>query len=211
MRGIPKRQEPTSLTEHRCSPGADYEGYRDKDTRRSYLVNEQRSLCCYCLSRIRARRDSMKIEHWHCQASYEAEELDYANMLASCLGNEGRSPRDQHCDTRKGDRELSRNPANPNHRVDEVIAFLGDGTIVSLDPKLNAEINEVLNLNLTFLRNNRKAVLDGFLGASRGTGRFSRDVLEKWLREWNGESDSGDLKPFCQVVVYWLRKRLMRA
>ncbi len=52
MRTILKGREPASLTEHRATPGADYDGYRDKDTLRAHLVAEQRGLCCYCLSRI---------------------------------------------------------------------------------------------------------------------------------------------------------------
>jgi len=51
----------------------------------------------------------MKIEHWHSQDRYEAEQLDYGNLLGACMGNEGKAHWDQHCDTRKGDRDLSRN------------------------------------------------------------------------------------------------------
>ena len=211
MRGIRKGREPASLTKHRCVPGADYEGYRDKDTLRTYLVEEQRGLCCYCLSRIRPGRNAMKIEHWHCQAAHQAEELDYSNMLGACMGNEGMPARDQHCDTKKGNRDLSRNPANPEHRVDEIIRFKGDGRISSSDPAFDAEINDVLNLNWAFLRNNRKATLDAFLAALEKDRQISPRLWEQWLREWDGESDTGELRPFCQVVVYWLRKRLARA
>jgi hypothetical protein len=41
-------------------------------------------------------------------------------------------------------------------------------------------------------------------------GGFSRDQLERRLREWNGDDGVDDLKPYCQVVVHWLRKRLAR-
>jgi hypothetical protein len=125
------------------------------------------------------------------------------------MGNEGHSGKDQHCDTRKGDRDLSRNPANPLHRVENIIRFLGDGRIISTDTAFDAEVNEVLNLNLPWLMNNRKAILTAFQGRLE-RGQFSRPSLEKLLRKWNGESDTGDLEPFCQVVVYWLRKRLAR-
>ena len=81
MRQIRKGREPASLTEYRLSAGADYDGYRDKDILRSCLAEEQRGLCCYCLSRIRAERDAMKIEHWHCQDNYKTEQLLYSNLL----------------------------------------------------------------------------------------------------------------------------------
>lgn len=211
MRAIKKRREPASLTEHRSSPGANYGNYRGKDELRASLVREQRGICCYCLSRIRAEYGSAKIEHWHCQARYPAEQLDYPNLLGACTGNEGSSGSDQHCDTRKGDRDLSRNPANPMHQVEAVIRFNGDGTIFSSDPTFDNELNEVLNLNLKFLKNNCKAVLSAFQGFLDKRGQqLPRRGVEMQLQDWNGDSTTGELQPFCQVVVYYLRKRLSR-
>jgi hypothetical protein len=152
----------------------------------------------------------MKIEHWHCQENYRAEQLDYSNLLGACMGNEGKPARDQHCDTRKGRRDLSRNPANPLHRIEEMIRFGGDGRISSDDTSFDRELNEILNLNLPFLVRNRKATLTAFTDVLPKRGQLSRTALEKWLRQWNGESGTGNLEPFCQVVVYWLRKRLAR-
>jgi uncharacterized protein (TIGR02646 family) len=210
MRSIQKGREPASLTGHRAATGTDYDGYRDKETLGSFLVNEQRGLCCYCLSRIRAERDSTKIEHWHSKA-YLAERLDYSSLLAACMGNEGHPGKDQHCDTRKGDRDLSRNPANPLDRVEDMIRFTGDGRIVSSDPVFDAQLNNVLNLNLPFLINNRKETLNAFKDALVKRGQLPQTAVEEWLRQWNGEEDTDELQPFCQVVVYWLRKRLRRA
>ncbi|MGE0761597.1 MAG: retron system putative HNH endonuclease [Pirellulaceae bacterium] len=207
MRAITKGKEPASLAEHRANPGADYEG-ADKDDLRFSLVTEQRGLCCYCLSRIRPELGSMKIEHWHSQKRYPAEQLDYTNLLGACMGNEGQSPRYQHCDTHKANRDLSRNPANPSHRVADLIRYAPDGTIRSDDKIFDQELNSVLNLNIAVLKSNRKAVLDGFLGALPRHGDLPRSTVEKWLRDWNGDSGSGELQPFNQVIVYWLRKRL---
>ena len=154
----------------------------------------------------------MKIEHWHSQApgKYPAEQLIYANLLAACMGNEGQPRRLQHCDTQKGDEDLSRNPATPEHAIEKWIRFEGDGRISSHDQGFDRELNEVLNLNAPFLRNNRKELLDGFLAGIGKHKELQRSTLEKWLREWNGESDTGDLREHCQVIVYWLRKRLAR-
>jgi uncharacterized protein (TIGR02646 family) len=211
MRTIAKGPEPHSLTEYRLTPGASYAGYPDKDGLRRSLVTEQRGLCCYCLRRIRPQYDTMKIEHWHSQAPgrYPAEQLNYSNLLGACLGNEGQPWDHQHCDTRKGARDFSRNPANPMPRVEDLIRFEGDGRIVSDNLAFSAELNDVLNLNEAFLRNSRKAVLDAFT-AELGKRRLPRAVLLKRAREWNGETDAGELREFCQVVVYWLQKRLAR-
>lgn len=212
MRTILKGAEPNSLVQQRAAGGSnpDYDGYGDKETLRVFLVREQRGLCCYCLSRIRADPNSMKVEHWHCQSAHGAEQLDYSNLLAACRGNEGKIIRDQHCDTRKGNRDLSRNPANPLDRVEDLIRYSGDGRIFSTDPVFEAELNEVLNLNVDFLRNNRKGILTAFKSGLEKVGPLSRATLERWLRQWDGQLDGGELQPFCQVVVFWLRKRLNR-
>jgi uncharacterized protein (TIGR02646 family) len=95
MRTIVKGREPASLVEYRSGRGATYENYWDKDTLRTQLVDEQGGLCCYCLSRIRAEHGKMKIEHWHSQDKYSAEQLTYSNMLGACMGNEGKLARDR--------------------------------------------------------------------------------------------------------------------
>ena len=212
MRAIVKGPEPHSLTQYRLTAGASYADYPDKDGLRDSLVHEQRGLCCYCLRRIRPRYDAMKIEHWHSQAPdrYPAEQLTYSNLLGACLGNEGQPWDHQHCDTRKGVRDFSRNPANPMPRLENLITFQGDGQIASDNAAFDAELNEVLNLNEAYLRNSRKEVLEAFKRALEKRGHLSRATIVKWAKDWNGELDGGELREFCQVVVYWLRKRLAR-
>lgn len=210
MKQIIKGFEPASLTQHRKTAHATYGNYLDKDSLRQHLVSEQRGICCYCMRRIRPDAQAMKIEHWHGQDRYPGEQMSYANLLAACAGNEGQRRTSQHCDTRKGERDLSRNPANPAHNVENLIRFQGDGTIISDNPAFNLELNEVLNLNEGRLRNNRKAVLDAFHRSLGKWGSLQRHTLENLLADWNGNSDTGDLREYCQIVVYLLRKRLAR-
>jgi hypothetical protein len=96
--------------------------------------------------------------------------------------------------------------------VEAVVSFSGDGTIKSSDPVFDHEINSVLNLNLQFLKNNRKAVLDAFQMAvtKREMGAWTAATLGRELRRWNGESTGGLLEPYCQVIVDWIRRRLRR-
>lgn len=210
MRTITKGREPNSLTLHRATQRADYDNYPSKDDLRRTLVAEQRGLCCYCLSRIRPTGAEMKIEHWHSREKHPNEQLDYANLLAACMGGEGHPAKHQHCDTRKGDRDFSRNPANPQDCVESLIRFKNDGTIASDTAAFDAELNDVLNLNVAFLKSNRKAVLDAFKDTLAKRGMLPRHTLQRWLADWRGQSHANNLEPFCQVVVYWLRKRLAR-
>jgi uncharacterized protein (TIGR02646 family) len=172
MRTIAKELEPASLTEYRAGGAVSYADFPDKDTLRICLVREQRGLCCYCLSRIRPHAGAMKVEHWRSQAGHKTEQLAYANLLASCMGGEGEPLANQHCDTRKADTDLSRNPADPLHRVEDFLRYGGDGRIRSDDPAFDAEINDKLNLNVAFLVGNRKGTLDAFLAAISKRGYY---------------------------------------
>ena len=208
MRTITKGPEPRSLVEHRCSADANYANFGGKPALRQHLVREQRGLCCYCMSRIGADAKSMTIEHWHPRSRYPTEELDYRNLLASCIGH---SQQGQTSNASKGDTPIARNPAEPGHRVDRDIRYLGDGMIHSDDPEWNRDLTEVLNLNAAFLVNNRKAALDAFVTTLGRTGSLHSETLKSMLRRANGDAFDGYLNPFCQVVVYWLQKRLSRA
>ena len=213
MRNIQKQSEPISLTRHRCRSNSNYGNYAEKDDLRTSLVSEQRGICCYCMRRIYPTLEKMKIEHCQSQSpnKFPAKQLDYTNLLGACLGGLGKPRRDQHCDTRKGDDDISFNPANSKHDVERLFKFPGTGRIEAInanDKQLQSEIDEVLNLNHSILVDNRKAVIDSFTEFLRR--EKVRDVdLPKYLATWEGKN-GGELEPFCQVVVYYLRKKIDR-
>jgi len=211
MRTITKGEEPPSLIAHRQTPHCDYDNYTEKEALRSALVTEQRGLCCYCMDRIRNGPDTMKIEHWRCQTRYPGEQLQYRNLLGACRGREGQPRNKQHCDTRKGDRDLSWNPADPAHHIETRIRYELDGTIRSEDPAFDAEIEDVLNLNHPFLKRNRRSVLDAILAWWKANLR-GRNEEKRHLERERDRCIGGacNLKPFCQVTVWWLEQRLAR-
>ena len=220
MRAITKLIEPPSLAQHRANAHTNYNNYADKDTLRDQLVFEQRGLCCFCGGRIGANANRMKIAHWLPQTPYPAHQLDYWNLLGACLGNEGQPLEKQHCDTHQGNNRLSRNPADPADQIEEFIQFLPDGTITSNDLILAQELGQkkadgefeegVLNLNLSFLRTNRKKALIAFTKGLSKRGHLSKPALGKLISRWRGDNP-GELEAYAPVIVYWLRKRLARA
>jgi uncharacterized protein (TIGR02646 family) len=211
MRVITKGAEPASLTAHRLTPHSNYENYANKAALRHSLVTEQRGICCYCMGRIRNGRDTMKIEHWRCQAGHPAEQLNYRNLLGVCLGGNGQPAHLQHCDTRKGDRDLQWNPADPAHHIETRVRYELDGSIRSDDAGFNAELGDVLNLNLPRLKNNRKGVLDAVLDWWRSEKRGGPVPRARFERERDRRVvGNGELEPFCQVAIWWLQQRLAR-
>lgn len=205
MRTIQKGLEPDTLTQHRQQPHADYDNYAHKAALRQALVAEQRGLCCYCQSRIRATPEGMKIEHWQCQADHPGRQLDFRNLHGVCKGNEGQPIDWQHRDTRKGNRDLCFSVCDPAHPIERKIRFLGDGEITSDDEAVRMAINEVLNLNWSRLKENRKSALIGFL---QGLGNAKLDYAKE-LPKWDGSLNS-ELPPFSQIVAHYLLKKLKR-
>jgi uncharacterized protein (TIGR02646 family) len=213
MREITKGTEPPSLTAHRQMPHCDFDNYADKTALRQAIVTEQRGLCCYCTGRIHNSPGTMKIEHWQSKSRYAAEQLNYRNLLGACPGGDSQPPHLQHCDTRKRERDLRWNPADPAHHIETRLRYEPDGSIRSDEADFDTQLTVVLNLNLPILKNNRKGVLDAILGwwkyeRERLHGPVPRTQFER-ERNWRIVG-VGQLEPYCQVVVWWLGQRLSR-
>ena len=215
MRRIANRHEPTSLTEHRSTSYSDFDNYGAKEELRIAIATEQRGLCCYCMCRIHPKRTSMKIEHWRCQARHPDEQLDYRNLLGACLGGEGHGqpPSLQHCDTRKGNRDLKWNPSVPEHRIETRIRYELDGSIHADgdDGDFDDQLNNVLNLNLPVLKSHRKAVYDAVLQwwvrqKRLSRGRVTRERLQRERARYDARV--GELTPYVQVAVWLLGQRI---
>jgi len=202
---ITKAAEPQSLAQHRAQSHSTYDNYPHKDELRTALVGEQKGLCCYCTGRIRADATAMKIEHWHCQATHPQHQLAYGNLLGSCLGGQGQPTTGQHCDTRKANRDLKWNPATPAHVIETRLRYLADGTVDSADAVFNDQLNSILGLNLPFLRNNRKSVLDSVLEWWRTTPNARQRVQQQIDRHTNHVAEQ---LPFNPVAVWFLRQKL---
>ncbi len=211
MRLIEKGAEPRTLTEHRSTLHSSYDNYQDKDGLRDALVTEQRGLCCYCMGRIPPERNKMKIEHWRCVAKHPGDQLDYKNLLGSCRGGEGSGRELQHCDTRKADRDLRWNPADPDHRVESRIEYGVDGAIRSTDGDFDRQLNEDLNLNIRFIKNGRKGVLESIGGWWQSLGGVDRTVSRRRLERRILElTEASRMDPYDPVAIWWLKKRLAR-
>ncbi len=213
MRTIAKGAEPPSLVAHRQTPHSDYANYPDMDALRHALVTEQRGICCYCMARIRNGPAVMKIEHWQCRSRYPDGQLSYRNLLGACPGGQGQPQSLQHCDTRKGDQDLQWNPAERAHHIETRVRYEVDGSIRSDDAVFDSQLDEVLNLNMSLLKNNRKAVWSAIID----WWKMEKTRLQgpvppaRVLAERNRRLPAfGDLDPYCQVAVWWLDQRLTR-
>jgi uncharacterized protein (TIGR02646 family) len=211
LKHIVKRREPPSLTQHRKQPHASYENYAEKDELRGALLEEQGNICCYCMQRI--ERERMKIEHWASQRGHPQRQLEYQNLLGACEGGEGAPKHLQHCDTHKGDNDISVHPADAVHNCETLIKYQADGVIRADDQGVNNDLNVVLNLNLQSLCINRRAALDGALAIlrrRRPDGTWTQAFLQGEKDRWNARDDSRKLREYCGIVNYHLQKKIAR-
>ncbi|MCF7958563.1 MAG: TIGR02646 family protein [Phycisphaerae bacterium] len=210
MRAIAKNTEPRELAHYRNYPNTTYDGdgfSPVKDIVREALLAEQGHLCAYCMQRI--NKDSIKIDHWHCQSKHSSKQLDYKNLLGCCMGNEGKSPKEQHCDTKKSDDDISFNPANPNDHRKMKIRYLGNGMIRSDNLQFNEELNSILNLNLSRLKSNRKTIWKSVTQVlSKTQVSCTRNQIEKLIVKYQKKDSNGYFKEYCDVAIYYLEKKL---
>ncbi|OQY28020.1 MAG: TIGR02646 family protein [Candidatus Cloacimonetes bacterium 4572_55] len=212
MKHIVKGKKPDSLQNYLYkNNNCKYEDLRSdvkKDLRKA-LLEEQGYICCYCMQRIKNNEKTTKIEHWKPQKKYPDLQLDYKNLLAACKGNEGNEGKKQHCDTKKSDKEIT---INPTHEKCELnIKYRGDGEIFSDDLVIDNELNDILNLNMQTLRDNREAVIEivreNITKIKGNDSAWPSNEIKKIIQKYK-KKDDGKFKPYCQAVIYLLEKRI---
>lgn len=228
MRLIRKGNEPRSLLEYSKSEHATYEGLpvETKVELRAALIRDQGGLCCYCMARIHDDQTKaakgleqqseyqVRIEHWKPQSGPNALQLAWSNLFAACHGNEGKDPKDQHCDVRKGSQEMALCPLLSQHISS--LTYGAAGQIQSTDSLLQQNMNDVLNLNHVTLQRNRKEAVLGMIESlhrisrkkSGNAGQFPDSLLRAELTRCNEFDTQGRLPPFAWALAYWLEKRL---
>lgn len=224
MKQITKVSEPNSLTQHRAKTHSSYDNLPAdaKNDLRNSLLSEQGHICCYCMKRIPEKVNSdgiityeMKIEHHQCQDNFQYLQLAYYNLLGACMGNEGKPKKLQTCDTKKGNLSLTINPTLNNPTCETLFKYNSDGEICSIvnDAEINRQINEILNLNMQTLKDNRKKI---YLEVQKRIEAGSKQHATKQLKirhfeqernKWLNKVD-GKYKEFCMVAVYYLTKKI---
>ena len=74
--------------------------------------------------------------------------------------------------------------------------------------EFNQQLDEVLNLNLPWLKNNRKGILTAVLQWWKGKKPVPKEQIRREIQRHAG--GAGELRPYCQVTVWWLQKKLTR-
>ena len=185
------------------------------------LMEEQGHLCAYCMRRIPDERVPSKdiadvsIEHWLARDPKSGEDrgqgLDYSNFLAVCSGNCGpkgqRNKRDLTCDAKRGNRDLTINPLDPDTL--KSIFYRANGEIATSDPSYEDDLLVKLNLNCVstgvMLPLARKNVLDSVQAdviqnsTEENRVQYCQHILNCF------ESESDPKTPYIGIAIWWLR------
>ncbi len=214
---IEKGNEPQALTRYKKQVGAYYDGCPKEDIRHS-LLQEQGFLCAYCMRRI--DETNMKIEHWESQSSIDAKnendrssaekkKLDYHNMLGVCSGTwDGVA--ETTCDSHKGNAPLTINPLQKRD-IERIAYEERTGKIYSNDERLNQDLDQTLNLNITLLKENRKQALQACkskLKQLQEEGNWKSAFLQKQLAHYTGVNKDGKKQAYAGVIICYLQKKI---
>jgi uncharacterized protein (TIGR02646 family) len=184
----------------RCSYPLSSKGFKTKTV--PHAIKE-RYICCYCGTRI-SLADS-HIEHFQPQESYPDKQLDYRNLLVSCL-RQPNAGDPLHCGVSKGnwyDRNLTVSPTIAN--CIEFFEYQADGKIIpSRDDFKKAAADttiERLKLKISNLTKSRAKSLEGL-----NLNELSLADLDKFIDRYNQKNQIGQYAPFCQMLIYCLQQ-----
>jgi uncharacterized protein (TIGR02646 family) len=175
------------------------------------LLNEQHYICCYCGNAIDLT--TMHVEHFKPQGRFRNDQLNYRNLLASCIARRHHEP-DLSCGHKKDDwfhPSLLISPIDEPYCGD-LFRFKLDGRIESAaetgtEDWLRAnETIERLELNAHRLVLLRKVVIDDALNEDRSP--LSHSEIIRRISDYETPDSNGRLKRFCFAAVYQLRKEL---
>ncbi len=185
-----------------------------KDVLRQALFDEQSGICAYCQRKLKVTKT--KIEH-HCEQSIcngengaEDKRLDYANLLLVCLGKGGEND-DLHCDTYKATLNQAKglpmqiNPIIRNHML--TITYSTNGRIRSTNELYNKELNDILKLNIDYLKDMRKKKWRSIYSRSMNkSGSLNKDRMRKILEDDLAKKDNHFTKNFPGMSEYMKTK-----
>jgi uncharacterized protein (TIGR02646 family) len=209
MRYIQRGNEPIELTQFKAAENDDWTATYDDLTRveknaiRKQMAEEQGYLCGYCGVRILDVEGDCHIEHVEAQSTKRERELDYSNMLGSCMGRDVKDKKrrvPEHCGESRGNRDLRVTPFMQD--CEESFVFGNDGRIEAAeDPAKQVAANdtiEKLQLNVKRLRGARaaaiEAALQGLENASTEEMRIEAERYEKT------SPVDGKLDPFAFAI-----------
>jgi hypothetical protein len=126
----------------------------------------------------------------------------------------------QHCDAHKRNAILSINPTDVASGWERALYYEAGATDEhaklynnhSRHPAHEADIHETLNLNVPSLGIARWAAVEAVIDhvGRKNPGAWTKAVLEREIKRFEQRDSQGRYAPFCEAILFQLRKRLAR-
>lgn len=206
---------PDKLIAHAATPGADWQGFKDKQAVRDALVRDQGRLCAYCQRAIEPTM-AMKIDHWIPRSDPTdgaAHEFRWENLIGACTGETSRAgEKNRHCDTRRGDEPVGRqrlylHPVEGQGRDPrQHLRYQANGTAYAHPPNERVDGDlDLLNLNCDPLKEGRRQVRERLEQRLKRLG-YTRANVQRLL----DDLEAIEPTPFIEVGRDYLRRMLPR-
>ncbi len=203
MKHIIKAQEPSSFTQWKNQENDQWQAnYKNlsgdvkQDIKKSLMI-EQGYLCCYCESKL--EDNNSHIEHFKPRKKYPDEELNFSNLLCSCLSNLTKGD-PNHCGNLKSDYFDEKLLISPtDQECENSFKYTGDGYIEpkNSQDKPAVETIKILGLNITKLIADRSEIINVFLDPDINQFQFQEFVI-KYLQK----DEEGKFRPFWSTIKY---------
>ncbi|MFK7983714.1 MAG: hypothetical protein AB8G86_27305 [Saprospiraceae bacterium] len=223
MRLIKKTNAPSSFQQYIVQPNATFEDMdaHVKEDLRLSLFKEQYGVCAYCQRKLPTKNGvpipfKVKIEH-HCEQSicngkngFSNLTLVYKNLFLVCLGV-GPNSTDFHCDTHKATLSITKGlpmqfiPTKKSHI--DTIKYSKGGNLTSND-FFNTEINNILKLNIDYLKERRRKSRAKILSLSKdsSTRGYNKTKMKRILEEILAKKNGCFINHFPGLYEYMLKK-----
>lgn len=194
MKKITKQAAPTSFQQYVRASHASYD-HMDKHVKEELLnalIEEQGAVCAYCQLKLNVKTTT--IEH-HCERSIcngsdgrQDRTLDYSNLFAVCPGvaPSKTSKKEFHCDTQKAKFNITNGlpiticPSSTAHI--STVKYSSTGKLTSNNVNYDKEIDQILNLNISYIKEMRKDKWLRFFKLSRNkNGAINYEKMVKLL------------------------------
>lgn len=196
MRYIQKGPEPQAFTRWKALENDDWQPTYDKlsgeEKKAVYrsLLTEQGYICCYCEREL--IEGDYHIEHLNPQWLPEVDDLDYANLICSCLNRTVKgSP--LHCGKLKDDHIISVHPLQED--CQSKFIFTASGEINGIDEDSKNTIKK-LGLDIDKLKDMRKEAIEPFLSDEIEQAEFQLFVTGYVT------PDGVKRNPFCSMIEF---------
>ncbi|MFZ3017305.1 MAG: retron system putative HNH endonuclease [Gallionella sp.] len=205
MRHFKKKESPEDFENWKAKKNSEWEPswgnfqQPEKNIVLKSLLGEQGYLCCYCGQEVDEAHSH--IEHLIPRGKDDSLALEYGNLLCSCQPDGFIPKQPVHCGHKKEDwyePELFVSPLM--NGCEERFSYTALGEIYPTDASDIAakKTIEVLDLDVGFLNETRKKLIEAFLD-------LSKEDLEKIISSYSIPRENNRLYPYCFVVTNFFR------